>query len=120
MTSSLISLTRAAPPGGAARVDGGACRTRRQLFAEWARALDFPEHFGHNWDAFADVLGDLVDRGAVVVAVDDAGQLLADEPPDQLRMLLEIVEARRLTLLLSCPERDEAALRARLGQARAR
>ena len=31
---------------------------RATLFAELDRALKLPEHFGHNWDALADVLED--------------------------------------------------------------
>jgi hypothetical protein len=33
-------------------------KDRASLFAELDRALDLPEHFGHNWDALADVLED--------------------------------------------------------------
>jgi RNAse (barnase) inhibitor barstar len=120
MTSARISLTRAAPPVGAARVDGAACRTKPAMFAEWARALDFPDYFGHNWDALADVIGDLVDDGPIVIAVDDAVQLLADEPPEQLRTLLEVLDDERLTLLLRCQQGDEGTMQQRLTQASGR
>ena len=33
-------------------------KDRTGLFAELDRALKLPEHFGHNWDALADVLED--------------------------------------------------------------
>ena len=33
-------------------------KDRTQLFAELDRALQLPEHFGHNWDALADVFED--------------------------------------------------------------
>ena len=33
-------------------------KDRTALFAELDRALKLPEHFGHNWDALADVLED--------------------------------------------------------------
>ncbi|MET7698645.1 barstar family protein [Streptomyces sp. NPDC005485] len=36
------------------------CRTSRGLFAEWAEGLGFLAHFGRNWDAFRDSLGDAV------------------------------------------------------------
>ncbi len=41
-----------------ASVDLGHAKDRTQLFAELDRALKLPEHFGHNWDALADVLED--------------------------------------------------------------
>ena len=118
MTAARISLTRAAPPVGAARVDGAACRNRPGMFAEWARALDFPDHFGHHWDALVDVLHDVVDDGPVVIAVDDAAQLLADEPPEQLRTLLEVLDDDRVTLLLRCSVEEEPALARRVEDAR--
>jgi hypothetical protein len=87
---------------GGALVRGTACRTRAGLFAEWAEALAFPDHFGHNWDAFVDCLLDLAwpdlterDRdGAapIVVTVSDADQLLIDEPSGTLTTLLEVVD----------------------------
>ena len=42
-----------------ARVDLAGCVDVSTLFARFARALRFPEWFGHNWDALADSLGDL-------------------------------------------------------------
>lgn len=41
-----------------ASVDLGKAKDRATLFAELDRALGLPEHFGHNWDALADVLED--------------------------------------------------------------
>ncbi len=45
-------------------------KDRTMLFAELDRALRLPEHFGHNWDALADVLEDrdwLGKSGRVIV-----------------------------------------------------
>jgi hypothetical protein len=53
-----------------ARVDLGKAKDRATLFAELDRALGLPDHFGHNWDALADVLEDrdwLGKSGRVVV-----------------------------------------------------
>jgi Barstar (barnase inhibitor) len=41
-----------------ALVDLSKAKDRATLFAELDRALKLPEHFGHNWDALADVLED--------------------------------------------------------------
>ncbi|MFJ4097420.1 barstar family protein [Kitasatospora sp. NPDC089913] len=81
-------------------VRGANCRTAAALFAEWARALPFPGYFGHNWDAFEECLNDaLRPPGAgsavprLLVLVVDADAVLADEPPDRLALLLEILDA---------------------------
>ena len=51
-------------------VDLAKARDRATLFRELDTALKLPEHFGHNFDALADVLEDrdwLGKRGAVIV-----------------------------------------------------
>jgi hypothetical protein len=40
-------------------LNGGAVRDERSFFEEASRSLGFPPHFGGNWDAFIDSLGDL-------------------------------------------------------------
>jgi RNAse (barnase) inhibitor barstar len=70
-------------PGFVVRtVDGRRCRTKRALLDELARALEFPAHFGRNWDALADCLTDLgwlPARGYWLV-VTAADRLLARDP----------------------------------------
>lgn len=41
------------------RIDLAGCENKAGLLARIAIALDFPDWFGHNWDALADCLGDL-------------------------------------------------------------
>ncbi|NJC85088.1 barstar family protein [Planosporangium mesophilum] len=110
-------------PTDAARVSGAACRSRAGLLAEWAARLRFPEYFGHNWDALADSLKDLTAAAPLTLVVDDAAQVLADEPPAQLRTLLavlaEVAEAQPGTLdvILACGPGDEPELRERIAAA---
>ncbi|MER7708319.1 barstar family protein [Kitasatospora sp. NPDC097605] len=86
-------------------VRGDHCRAKAALFAEWAQALTFPGYFGHNWDAFEECLTDVLHPpGAetatrLLVLVTAADALLADEPPDQLALLLAILDAAAATTL---------------------
>jgi RNAse (barnase) inhibitor barstar len=69
---------------GFAHVDLGKAKDKATLFAEIDRALALPDHFGHNWDALADVLEDrdwLGKRGRVVVLV-HATAFRKDHPTD--------------------------------------
>ncbi len=40
-------------------LDGERMTEPSLLMQEFARSLEFPDYFGHNWDALADCLGDL-------------------------------------------------------------
>jgi Barstar (barnase inhibitor) len=67
-------------------------RDRTQLFAELDRALKLPEHFGHNWDALADVFEDrdwLGKAGRVIVLAGSAAY--RREHPTDWGMLEEIM-----------------------------
>ena len=48
-------------PGGVLdiRVDLEHCTDKATLLARFAAALQFPDWFGHNWDALADCITDL-------------------------------------------------------------
>lgn len=69
------------------RIDGARSRTLDGLYRAFAAAWDFPEHFGHNKDAFDDSIRDLnpalrtatggAGRGYLTV-VDHAADLLTD------------------------------------------
>lgn len=63
------------------RIDLTGCRTKRELLARLARALEFPDWFGGNWDALADCLGDLGWRPA-------PGYVLVLQHADALRAAL--------------------------------
>jgi len=68
---------------------GGKCRTSAGLFAEFARACDFPDYFGHNWDALEECLADLewLPAKGYVLLLTDAEQVLPDDEEDYATFL---------------------------------
>ncbi|MDX3629684.1 barstar family protein [Streptomyces europaeiscabiei] len=96
-----LELTVDEPPGEVLPVviRGTGCRTSAELFAAWAQALDFPSHFGHNWNAFHDCVSERAlwhsdpdgppPAGPLTILVEDAFLLLTDAPPPELEVLLQ-------------------------------
>lgn len=67
-----------------ATVDLSKAKDKATLFGELDRALKLPDHFGHNWDALADVLEDrdwLGKRGRTVLLA-HAEPFRKDHPRD--------------------------------------
>lgn len=62
-------------------IHGRASMTRDAMLDEFARALDFPEYFGSNWDALEDCLTDLawLSSNKFVLVVTNTDALLRDE-----------------------------------------
>lgn len=73
--------------GSAISVERIAFAPKERLLGNIARALDFPDWFGHNWDALEDCLTDLSWRGAAgyVLVFEDA------RPGDELGVLMEVL-----------------------------
>lgn len=65
-------------------IDLGACADKAALLQRMADALDFPQWFGHNWDALADSLGDLswVPAPGYVLLLRHAADLRNRHPKD--------------------------------------
>ena len=81
-----------APDGYALRViKGGKCQTTSGLLTEFARVLDFPDYFGHNWDALEECLADLewLPAKGYILLITDAVQVLPDE--EEYETFLEIL-----------------------------
>lgn len=75
-------------------------RTANALFDEVAAALQFPPYFGDNWDALDECLNDLdwLEGDSAALFILDADQLLRDAPPDDGRILFEILQAAESNL----------------------
>lgn len=74
-------------------LDGRSSTRREELFRHVAAALQFPAHFGHNWNAFIDCVNDLswLDDSPIDIVVRDAAWLLIDGEPDEFGLFLRIV-----------------------------
>ena len=86
------SLVR--PPTGFALkvIKGARCETTAGLLTECARALDFPDYFGHNWDALEECLADLewLPAKGYILLITDAGCVLPDDE-EEYETFLEIL-----------------------------
>ena len=116
-------LEQKPPTGGAdlSYVRGERCRGSQSLFREWSNSLDFPDYFGHNWDAFDEILRELVERypddkhtswsrerpDTGLILILRSPELLRDEP-ERLRTLIEIM--RTAALGLAWEEKDRPRL----------
>lgn len=81
------------PSGFALRmIKGSKCRTTAGLLTEWARALDFPDYFGHNWDALEECLADLewLPAKGYILLITEAVQVLPDDE-EEYETFLEIL-----------------------------
>jgi len=71
-----------APDGYSLKVIKGAkCQTTDGLLTECARVLDFPDYFGHNWDALEECLADLewLPAKGYILLITDAAHVLPDD-----------------------------------------
>ena len=81
------------PPAGFALkvIKGAKCQTTDGLLRECARALDFPDYFGQNWDALEECLADLewLPAKGYILLITDAAQVLPDD--EEYETFLEIL-----------------------------
>ncbi|HEX6531111.1 MAG TPA: barstar family protein [Nitrospira sp.] len=73
-------------------IRGKKCRTATGLFAELAEVLEFPDYFGHNWDALEECLADLEwlpAKGYVLVFTDS--ELILPDDEEEFATFLEVL-----------------------------
>lgn len=127
--SDVYDAVRALGPS-ARVVRGSRCLTKAALMDELAASLQFPPHFGANWDALNDCLCD-PHAGAWLVGILDAGKVLAKAGSDDLSKFVAVLDgaaARSAKAKLPKPflvvlheePRDAAAAQKRWGDAGAR
>lgn len=73
-------------------IQGAKGQTTAGLLTECARALDFPDYFGHNWDALEECLTDLewLPAKGYILLITDAGCVLPDDE-EEYETFLEIL-----------------------------
>lgn len=113
------------PPTGDADlylVRGERCRNSQGLFHEWSNSLGFPDYFGHNWDAFDEILRELVERhpedeqlfgvrerpDTGLILVLRSPELLRDEP-ERLQTLIEVMRTAAFGLARKEKDRPQLA-----------
>lgn len=82
------------PPAGYVLriVHGKKCNTPTGVFEEFARALEFPDYFGHNWDALEECLADLgwLPAKGYVVLITEAQSVIPHDD-EEYETLLEVL-----------------------------
>ena len=68
-----------------ANIDGKKCKTLEKFFISIAQELKFPEYFGHNLDAFDEMICDLswLEEEAVIIILKNFEELLDEEETDE-------------------------------------
>jgi len=73
-------------------VEGSRIKDKQTLLCELASALDYPDYFGRNWDAFEECLRDAADfnrPGELTLRLKDS-RLVRERLPDEFETLLSI------------------------------
>jgi len=94
LRTAAATLAHAAERHGwrAFHLNGSDLATKAQFLIASARAMDFPSHFGHNWDAFEESLNDMSwapAQGYLVVF--DGVAHFAQAQPDEFGVALDIL-----------------------------
>ncbi|MBH0122183.1 barstar family protein [Rhodococcus sp. CX] len=102
--------------GRVVHLRGRKMTTLRQLFDEFAAALQFPYYFGANKDAFDECLSEVCEAAAPSVLVFDAHELLTGEP-DQMAWFVAVLGQIPLRVILQVPPQHADAVAERFAAA---
>ena len=72
---------------------GDRMRNRKGVFDQFSTLLQFPRHFGENWNAFVDCMQDLdlLHSCGFLIVVLDAMDVLVDGDEDEYRLLCKVL-----------------------------
>lgn len=75
-------------------IDGNKCKDRSDLFSEFARLLEFPSYFGHNWDALDECITDLewMPVRGYILLIKNADQLLSGDTQESYASFIGIMK----------------------------
>ena len=79
---------------GFAHVDGWTHQDKAELLTEMGQAFDFPDHYGHNFDALADCLSDIGQHVDGTVLLWDGWGTLARSDPQAFSVALSVLGGR--------------------------
>lgn len=83
-----------------ARINGNTARDKASFMDTIAEALNFPDYFGANWDAFAECLNDLSwCKRAVILVVDNSENLLSFSRKDR-EVFFEIIKENQFLKII--------------------
>lgn len=99
------TLVASALRGGTVRalsLDFRVTQDAQHLRSAIASGLGFPDHYGWNWDALADIFFEIGESGVetVLLIVEDSVTMLTDQPADReifLSLLSNLLDERRAT-----------------------
>ncbi|HXX74990.1 MAG TPA: barstar family protein [Nitrospiraceae bacterium] len=76
-------------------IKGAKCKTPAALFTEFAKVMELPDYFGHNWDALEECLADLdwMPAKGYVLLLTDAEQILPEDEEDYATLLEVLSDA---------------------------
>ena len=77
-----------------ARIDGLKTRTLKKLYKKLGSRLEFPDYFGNNLDALADMLSDLswLEAPNVILYIKNMDGFLSSENEENRNMVFEIFD----------------------------
>lgn len=117
-SAQLRAASATSRPGALVRLlDGARCQTSAGFFSEMARALEFPDHFGHNWAALTDCLTDMgwLPASAYLLVMGKSEELFGASSEQAWRILGDLLnseiadETVPLRLILATEQADALA-----------